>query len=327
MKGRFLSVVLSAISLWLPLAGGAGAQTFPGKPVRILTYFSAGSGPDVLIRVVAEQLSKIWQQSVIVENRPGANGIIAIDALKRSAPDGYTLGVTDSAVLTVNPHLYPSMELQPERDLTNLSMWFNVPFYLLVPASGSIKTVPQLIAYAKANPGKLSYGSPTGVGNPGHLGMELFKAETGIDMVHVPYKTSGPMMTDLATGRLPVAWASMGSARAMLQSGDVVPIAVGAKVRQAVKPDVMTLGEAGGPPDLEVNAWIGLYAPKNLPPAIAAKINMDVDQVLKMPEVARRIVELGNEPITGNGERMAELIRKDSARFGKLIKDLNIKGE
>ena len=135
------------------------------------------------------------------------------------------------------------------------------------------------------------------------------------------------MMTDLATGRLPVAWASMGSARAMLQSGDVVPIAVGAKVRQAVKPDVMTLREAGGPPDLEVNAWIGLYAPKNLPPAIAAKINMDVDQVLKMPEVARRIVELGNEPITGNGELMAELIRKDSARFGRLIKELNIKGE
>lgn len=327
MRSRFLSGVLTAMALCVAMAGAAQAQGFPSKPVRIVTYFSAGSGPDVLIRIVADQLSKIWQQAVIVENRPGANGIIAIDVLKGSPPDGYTLGVTDSAVLTVNPHLYPGMKLQPERDLTPLSMWFNVPFYLLVPASGPIKTVPQLIAYAKANPGKLSYGSPTGVGNPGHLGMELFKAETGTDIVHVPYKTSQPMMTDLATGRLQVGWASMGSARAMLQSGDVIPIAVGSKARQAVKPEVMTLREAGGPPDLQVNAWIGLFGPKSMPADVVAKINADVDQVLKMPEVTKRIVDLGNEPVSGNADLMIELIRSDSARYGKLIKDLQIRGE
>jgi tripartite-type tricarboxylate transporter receptor subunit TctC len=281
----------------------------------------------VVIRVVADQLSKVWSQAVVVENKPGANGIIAIDALAKGEPDGYTLGVTDSAVLTVNPHMYPSMKVNPERDITPLSMWFNVPFYLIVPASGSIKTVPQLIAYAKANPGKLSYGSPTGVGNPGHLGMELFKAETGVDIVHVPYKTSQPMMTDLATGRLPVAWASMGSARAMLQSGDVVPIAVGAKARQPARPEVPTLREAGGPPNLEVNAWIGLFGPKGMPADVVAKITADVDKVVKSPEVAKRIVDLGNETVTGTPETMAELIRTDSARYGKLIKDLGIKGE
>jgi len=227
----------------------------------------------------------------------------------------------------VNPHMYPSMKVQPDKDLTPLSMWFNVPFYLIVPASGSIKTVPQLIAYAKANPGKLSYGSPTGVGNPGHLGMELFKAETGVDIVHVPYKTSQPMMTDLATGRLPVAWASMGSARAMLQSGDVIPIAVGAKSRQPARPEVPTLREAGGPPNLEVNAWIGMFGPKGMPADVVAKITADVDKVVKSPEVAKRIVDLGNETVTGTPETMAELIRNDSARYGKLIKDLGIKGE
>ena len=327
MSKKFIWGTLGAMTLFFALAGLTYAQGFPIKPVRIVTYFSAGSGPDVVIRVVADQLSKLWQQPVIVDNRPGANGIIAIDALRASAPDGYTLGVTDSAVLTINPYLYPTMKLQADRDLTPLSMWFNVPFYLLVPASGSIKTVPQLIAYAKANPGKLSYGSPTGIGNPGHLGMELFKAETGTDMVLVPYKTSGPMMTDLATGRLHVAWASMGSARAMLQNGEVMPIAVGAKARQPARPEVMTLGEAGGPPNLEVNAWIGLFGPKDMPAGVVAKINADVDQVLKMPEVTRRIVELGNEPVTGNGDMVAELIRSGSARFGKLIKDLNIKGE
>lgn len=326
MRSRFLPGAI-AIALFLTLAAQVNAQAFPAKPVRIVTYFSAGSGPDVVIRVIADQLSKIWSQAVVVENKPGANGIIAIDALAKSEPDGYTLGVTDSAVLTVNPHLYPSMKVQPERDITPLSMWFNVPFYLIVPASGSIKTVPQLIAYAKANPGKLSYGSPTGVGNPGHLGMELFKAETGTDIVHVPYKTSQPMMTDLATGRLPVAWASMGSARAMLQSGDVVPIAVGAKARQPARPEVPTLREAGGPPDLEVNAWIGLFGPKGMPADVVAKIGADVDKVVKSPEVAKRIVDLGNEPVTGTPETMTELVRSDSARYGKLIKDLGIKGE
>ena len=324
---KVISAVLGILALTTVAAGYAQAQAFPNKPVRIVTYFSAGSGPDVVIRVVADQLSKIWTQPVIVENKPGANGIIAIDALKTSAPDGYTLGVTDSAVLTINPYLYPTMKLQADKDLTPLSMWFNVPFYLLVPASGQIKTVPQLIAFAKANPGKLSYGSPTGIGNPGHLGMEMFKAETGTDMVLVPYKTSGPMMTDLATGRLQVAWASMGSARAMLQNGEVVPIAVGAKARQAVKPEVPTLGEAGGPANLEVNAWIGLFGPKDMPAAVVAKINADVDTVLKMPEVTKRIVDLGNEPVTGNGEMVADLIRSGSARFGKLIRDLKIKAD
>ena len=327
MTNRWLSVVLAAMALLWAMAGNAHAQAFPNKPVRIVTYFSAGSGPDVVIRVIADQLSKLWQQPVVVDNRPGANGIIAIESLKTSPPDGYTLGVTDSGVLTINPHLYSAMKLQADRDLTPLSMWFNVPFYLLVPAAGPIKTVPQLIAYAKANPGKLSYGSPTGVGNPGHLGMELFKAETGTDMVHVPYKTSGPMMTDLATGRVQVAWASMGSARAMLQSGEVIPIAVGSKERQAVKPEVMTLREAGGPPNLEVNAWIGLFGPKDMPANVVAKINADVDQVLKMPEVIKRIVDLGNEPLAGNGDMVADLIRSGSARYGKLIRDLNIKAD
>ena len=266
MRSRFLPGAIAAIALFLTLASQVHAQAFPAKPVRIVTYFSAGSGPDVVIRVIADQLSKVWSQAVVVENKPGANGIIAIDALAR--------------------HITP------------LSMWFNVPFYLIVPASGSIKTVPQLIAYAKANPGKLSYGSPTGVGNPGHLGMELFKAETGTDIVHVPYKTSQPMMTDLATGRLPVAWASMGSARAMLQSGDVIPIAVGAKSRQPARPEVPTLREAGGPPDLEVNAWIGLFGPKGMPADVVAKIGADVDKVVKSPEVpasARAVAGRGRD--------------------------------
>jgi tripartite-type tricarboxylate transporter receptor subunit TctC len=321
-----MSAALAALVLLSVSAGQAHAQAFPSRPVRIITYFSAGSGPDAVIRVVADQLSKTWQQGVVVDNRPGANGNIALNAIERAAPDGYTLEVTDSAVVAINPFLYPSMDLKVERDLTPLSVWFKVPFYLIVSASGPFKTVPQLIAYAKANPGKVSYGSPTGVGNPGHLTMEMFKIATGTDMLHVPYKTSVPMMTDLATGTIQAAWASMGTARSMLQSGTVIPIAVSTATRQAARPDVPTLPEAGGP-DLRVTTWIALVGPKNMPSDLVAKINADVDRVLKMPEVTKRIVDLGNEPASGGADAVVELTRADSERFGKLIKDLKIKAE
>jgi tripartite-type tricarboxylate transporter receptor subunit TctC len=330
MMKRFINGALIALGILAVSHGAANAQAtqpYPNRPVKIVTYFSAGSGPDVVIRIVADNLSKMWQQAVVVENKPGANGIIAIDALKNSPPDGYTLGFTDGAVLTINPHLYPSMKLRAEVDLTPISLCFNTPFYLIVPANSSIKSVPDLIAQAKANPGKIFYGSPTGIGNPGHLGMEVFKAETGTNMVVVPYKVSGPMLTDLATGSLQVAWASMGSARAMLQTGAIVPIAVGSRKRQPAKPEVPTLKEAGGPPLLDVDSWAALFGPKDMPKDLLAKITADMTQVLTLPEVTKRIVDLGNEPKTGNGDRVAELIRIDYARYGKVIKDLNIKME
>jgi tripartite-type tricarboxylate transporter receptor subunit TctC len=327
MLKRLIGGALTSFAFLASVSGAAQAQTFPTKPVKIVTYYSPGSGPDVVIRIVADQLNKIWNQPVIVENRPGANGIIATDALRNAPPDGYTLGVADDGVLTINPHLYSAMKLQADKDLTPIMTWMIVPFYLIVPASGSIKTVPELIAQAKAKPGKLSYGSPTGIGNPGHLGMELFKAETGTDMLLVPYKVSGLMLTDLSTNTLQAAWASLGSSRAMIQAGSVIPIAVGTRARQAARPDVPTLKEAGGPPNLDVDSWIGMLGPKDMPKEVVAKINADVGKVLQMPDVSKRIVELGNEVLLGDGEKLGAIIRERSGRYGKLIKDLNIKAE
>ena len=197
--------LLVAIAASCVLAATAFAQSFPDRPVKLVTYYSAGSGPDLVIRTVAERPAKMWGQSVIVDNRPGGGGMVSINALKAAAPDGYTFGVSDNSVLVVYPLLNPSVPFQADKELTPMALWMNTPFYLVVSPQSPFRTAADLIAYARANPGKLSYGSPTGIGNPGHLGMEIFKAETGTNLVLIPYKTSQPMFADMATGRLDAA--------------------------------------------------------------------------------------------------------------------------
>jgi len=319
--------LLVAIAASCVLAATAFAQSFPDRPVKLVTYYSAGSGPDLVIRTVAERLGKMWGQSVIVDNRPGGGGMVSINALKAAAPDGYTFGVSDNSVLVVYPLLNPSVPFQADKELTPMALWMNTPFYLVVSPQSPFRTAADLIAYARANPGKLSYGSPTGIGNPGHLGMEIFKAETGTNLVLIPYKTSQPMFADMATGRLDAAFATFGSARAAIQNGGVVPIAVASRRRQAVQPDIPTLAESGGPADLEVNGWMAMFAPRGVPPQILKKVSADVDQALRSPEVIKRITDLGNEAVTGDGDKVAEMLRNDNGRLGKSIKALGIKAE
>jgi len=322
---RLLKLALCALCLWSSTAK-AIADAYPSNPVRIITLFSVGSGPDIVARAVAEQLSKIWGQAVIIDSRSGANGVLAINALRAAAPDGLTLGLLDNSALTINPHLYSSSQL-PTDALTGLSLWLDTPFYLFVSASGNLNSLKEVIAYAKRNPGKISYGTPTGIGHATHLGMEAFKSLTGTDIVLVPYKSSQPMMSDLSGGILQLAWASEGSAKSMIQLGKIKPIAVGTKTRQAARPEVPTLAEAGGPAELQISSWIGLFAPKGLPKEIAEKISSDCSQVLAMPEISNRIVALGNQPLAGNAEKMTEMLRADYARNGKLITSLKIKVE
>jgi len=309
------------------LATAAFAQAFPERPVRLVTYYSAGSGPDLVIRTVAEQLAKAWGQPVIVDNRPGGGGMVSINALKTAPADGYTFGVSDNSVLAVYPLLNPSVPFNAEQELVPINLWMNTPFYLVISPQSPFKTAGELIAYAKANPGKLSYGSPTGIGNPGHLGMEIFKAETGTHLVLIPYKASQPMFADMATGRLDVAFATLGSARAAIQSGGVAAIAVASRQRQVVRPDIPTLAESGGPADLEVNGWMAMFAPRGVPAHILKKVRADVDQVLHSPDVVRRINELGNEGVNANGDKEDEVLHNDNIRLGKIIKTLGIKAE
>lgn len=320
---RFTAIAFAAVLALLPLS--TRAQTAPSKPVHILAPYSAGSGPDVVLRIVADRLSKTWNQPVLVENRTGANGIIAIDALKKLPADGSGLILLDDSILTINPFLYANISYSPENDLTPIAMLMDGPFAIVVPPSGPFKTLKDLIAYAKQNPGKLSYGVPMGVGHPAHLGMERFKLLTGTDIALVPYKASGTMLSDVAAGTLPMAWSSFPSTRAFIQSNTVRVLAVGANARHRNMPNVPTIGEAGGPEGLVVNSWLALFGPRGLPRELTLAIAADVAAVQSSAQVAERITGIGYDLVPGGPDKVTEFMRADAKTNGDLIKQLKLR--
>lgn len=302
----------------------AWAQWIPTRTVRLVEPFSAGSGPDIVARALAEHLAKIWGQAVVVETRGGANGKIAVGTVKDAEPDGHTLIVLDSSAVTINPYLYRSVDWDAERDLTPISLWFNNTFYLATSSHSKFRSVADVIAFAKKNPGKLAYGTPTGLGHPAHLGMEQLKLQTGTDIVLVPYRGSQAMLTDLMTDRLELGWTSYASALPSLQSGKLKLLASGSATRQPGTPDVPTIGESGGPPGLVVNAWVGLFGPRGMPSSVVSTISEDISRVMRQPEVLGRIAALHSEPLVGDRNTMLELMRSDSRRHRELIKRLNL---
>lgn len=316
----------TALAALLVLTGAAAdclAQAYPARTVRILAPYSPGSGPDTTLRLLTERLTAGWGQQVLVENRPGANGILAVEALKKSAPDGYTLGLSDNAQMTINPYLYSNLSYTPD-DFTPIAMVSDAPFALLVGANSPFKTLRELIAYAKANPGKLSYASPLGVGHASHLGMEILKQQVGVDIVFVPYKTTAPMATDVAAGTLSIGWASFASGRAFITAGSVRGLAVGAKTRQKVMPDVPTFTEAIGT-ELTVTSWLALFGPRGLPRDVVNRIAEDVAAIQRIPDVASRIANIGFDVVSGNADAVIEAIRVDSKKHGDIIRQLKIK--
>lgn len=315
----------AALLLLSGIAADCLAQAYPARTVRVIGAYSPGSGPDTTLRLLAERLAGMWGQQVLVENRPGANGILAMEALKKAAPDGYFLGMSDNAQMTINPHLYASLPYSSD-DFAPIAMVSDAPFALLVGANSPFKNLRDLITFAKANPGKLSYASPLGVGHASHLGMEIFKLQTGVDIVFVPYKTTAPMAADVAAGTLSIGWASYASGRAFITAGSVRPLAVGARARQKVMPDVPTFLEAGGP-DLTVTSWLGLFGPRGLPREIANKIAEDIAAAQRIPEVATRIVNIGFDIVTGGPDMVNDSLRADSKKHGDIIRQLKIKIE
>src|SRR5262245_52677782 len=273
------ALLVSALFGLATLAQPAAAQQFPTKPVRVITPFPAGSGPDSVIRLVGDKLSRDWGQQVIVENRPGANGFIAIEAAKKAAPDGYTLVQMDDAHMAVQPHLYKKLPYDVAKDFDPVAALFRTYFFVVTPANSSWKTMADLIAAAKAKRGELTYGSWF-IGSPGHLGAALLEGATGTEMTHVPFKE----MTQLyaAVGNSDVAWAfgSAASAGPMYRTKKVKFLAVAAPKRVAGFPDVPTVAEAGGPANFDVKAWVALLAPSGTPKAVINKINEAVDNAL-----------------------------------------------
>jgi tripartite-type tricarboxylate transporter receptor subunit TctC len=301
----------------MPIA--ALAQAFPTKPVEITAPYSPGAAPAIFTRIVADKLSKLWGQPVIVESKPGASGFIAIDAVKSAVPDGHELLVLSDAHVAINPSLYKKLPYDPQKDLVPVAMFYHTPFYLAVATSGPYPTVTALINAAKAKPEAVSYGSSY-VGSPSHLGAAEFESLTGTKMIHVPFKDQSQMYVGIANGDVGWAFTTLGSALPLMQAGKIKLIAVAAPQRVKAQPDVPTLAEAGGPAGMQVGAWLGVMAPRGTPPDVVRKINADINRVLADPEVVTQLANFGFDAAAGTPEQFADEIRADAKKYAELVR-------
>lgn len=312
-------------------ASHAGAQTastgsgqaYPARPVRFITPLPIGSGADAGLRLVAEYLSRSWSQNVVVENRPGANGFIALGLLKSASPDGYNLALASSSHLTTHPLLYKKLPYDPVGDFDPVIPLFTNYFFIAVAAGAPWRSVADLIAAAKSRPGLLSYASNF-VGSPAHLGASALEAATGTQMLHVPYKETTQLFVALGNGEVGWTFASPGTAGAAVQTGKVRLLAAAAPSRLAAHKDVPTVAEAGGPAGFEVSAWTGVIAPKRTPAAIINKVNSDITRAVADPKIRERYAAFGYEQYVMSPTEMAKLIAAETARYAPVVKRLNV---
>ncbi len=307
----------AALSGTLPTP--AQAQDWPTKPVRITTPFPAGAGPEAVVRVLAEKLQRKWGQPVIVENKPGANGFIAIDAWKRGATDGHDLIQLDNVHLVAYPHLFKKLPYDPVKDFEQIAPLFRTYFFVAVGTGSTYRTVGDIVANAKARPGRLNYGSWS-IGNPVHLGSALLESMTGTQMQHVVYKETSMLYTGVANGELDFALGSLATAGPMQRSGKVRFIAVTAPKRHPAFPDVPTVAESGGPAGYEVTGWTTLAAPKGLPKAVADKIQKDIEAALAEPDIKERYATFGYEPFPTTRDLFNAFIASESAKYADVVK-------
>ena len=304
----------------LLVAMPAAAQTaYPSKPITMVVPFSAGGTTDILARIVGQALTAELGQPVIIENRAGAGGNIGGQVVARSPADGYTLFMGTVGTHAINAALYTKMPFDPIKDFAPLTRVANVPNLLVANPAQPFKTVKELIAYGKANPGKLNFGS-SGNGSSIHLSGELFKTMTKVDMQHVPYKGSAPAVTDLLGNQIAIMFDNMPSAIQHVRSGKLRAIAVTTAKRSPELPDVPTIAEAGVP-GYEATSWFGLFAPAGTPPAVLNKLNIAIVKVLAKAEVKKKINEQGAEVFSETPEQFAAFIQKESVKWGKVVRE------
>lgn len=315
---------LGAGLLGLALAAPALAQNFPTRPVKITTAFPAGSGPDAALRIVAERLSKKWGQPVVIENKAGGNGFIAVAAFKQGSTDGHDLLQLDNNHTTTHQHTYSRLPYDVERDFAPLHMILRTPFFFAVAADSPFKTADDIIAAAKAEPGKVTYGSWF-IGSPGHMGALRLQNMKNVEMMHVPYRDFGQLYAAVASQEVDWALASIASAGALERSGRIRFITLAAAKRDPLYPNVPA---TAGMPSLrgyEVSGWTGLFAPKGAPAAVRDKITADVAEVLASPDVVERYRAIGYEAPAVGGPAFAELIRNESQSWATTIRTANLK--
>ena len=311
-------VALASALAVAPLAATAAA--WPTKPVTIIVPFAAGGTTDILARVIGQALTKELGQSVVVDNRAGAGGNIgAAYVAKTAAADGYTLFMGTVGTHAINQSLYKKMQFDPVKDFAPLTRVAMVPNLLVANPGKPYKTVKELIAYAKANPGKVTFGS-SGNGSSIHLSGGLFNTMAGVDMIHVPYKGSAPAVTDLIGGQIDIMFDNMPSAIQHVRSGRLRPLAVTTAKRSPELPEVPTVAEAGVP-GYEATSWFGMFAPAATPAPVLATLNAALLKVLSQPDVKKKIAEQGGEPHAETPEQFATFIRAEAAKWSKVVKE------
>lgn len=311
------SVLVAGCALLFGTA--AMAQGYPSHPVKIVVPFPAGGSNDIIARILAQKLTERNGQTFLVENRGGAGGNIGADAVASSDPDGYTLLLTAPPSLTTNVALYKDLKFDPAKAFAPVSLVASVPIVLMVHPSVEAKNVGELVALAKAKPGSLSFGS-SGNGSTNHLAGELLKSMTGINIVHVPYRGAAPAMNDLIAGHIPFMFDNMPAVLPQVQGKFVNAIAVAGAARASALPDVPTVAESGIP-GFEASAWFGLVAPAKTPAPVLAKLQADVDAILKMPDIQKRFAELGAEPGAISGEAFGKFLADETEKWTKIIRE------
>lgn len=320
----FWRVIVAALLTTGLFSQQAAFAQYPTKPVHIVVPYPAGGAVDAFARVLTQQLSEMWGQQVVVDNRPGASTMIGAEQVAKSPPDGYTLLLTAELTLVIVPHLYEKIPYDPLRDFAPVVALVSATQALVANPSLPVKTVKDLVALAKAKPGQLTFGS-FGNGSTGHLNMEVLQAMTDARFNHIPYNGAGPAMNDVIGGHIDFMLAALSIVKGNVQAGKLHMIGVGSNHRSSEFPDVPTLSESGAP-GFEAKSWFGLVAPAGTPPDVIKKINQDVTRVISDHAFAEKyLAAQGLESITGTPEQFAAFVRAETVRWGKIVKDADVK--
>ena len=318
------SIASIAAALAALAAPAVHAQAWPTQAVKIVVPFSPGTGMDILARTVGPKLSEMWGQPVVVDNRPGASGNLGANAVAKSPPDGYTL-VMGASTLVINKTLYRNMLYDPIADLEPIGLAANASLLLVAHPKLGITTAKDLVAQAKAKPGALVYGSP-GIATPHHMAMELFKARAGIDLVHIPFSATGPAVTQLLGGEVPIMFLPVHVAITHVKAGKLVALAMGGEHRHPLAPDVPTLAELGLR-NANTDIWYALWAPAHTPAAIVNRIDADMQKALAMPDVREALAKQGMQVLTSSPAQLRALMEADVARWAEVVRAAGIKAE
>ena len=322
--------VASSIALAASLHAPVHAQVasdYPARPVTIVVPFSAGGGVDAMARLLAEKLRVSLKQSVVVDNRPGASGMLGASFVVKANPDGYTLLLGSAGETAINPLVYKGkMQYAPEKDLAPITAVTRVPNVLVANPAFPAKNVAELVAYAKKNPGKVTYAT-SGVGNPQHLNGELLQSLTGIQMQHIPYKGASNQLVDVASGNVDVTFVSLAGATPFIKGNRVKALAVTSAKRASFAPDIPTIAELAPAASYELDNWFGLFAPAKTPPAVQAKLNEAVTAALRDPDLIKRLLEQGGEPMPLSQAQFREFIKTETVKYARIVDSAKIVAE